>query len=97
MKNNNIKCIVPLWDLESYETPDDLYIIEYDEQEFIEHEDNEDGFTLEDRMIEGEKFKHAMRPISDDDSHCCKATWSISRLLQHAKDSGLQPDWVPEK
>lgn len=93
MKNNNIASIVPLWDLESYEDVQDLLIVEYDTEEFIEHEDNEDKLSLYERMAEGERFKYAYRPISDDVSHCCKRTWSIARLLQHAKDTGLEPDW----
>ena len=94
MTNNNIESIVPLWDLENYEEADGLFIIEYDAEEFKEHEDNEDELSLYDRVcIEGEKFKHAMRPITEEDSPVLKRTWSIARLLAHAKATGLKPDW----
>ena len=93
MKKNNIECIVPLWDLESFEEVDGLFVIEFDTEEFKEHEDNEDKLSLYDRMAEGERFKHAARPISDEDSTVCKRTWSIARLLAHAKATGLEPDW----
>ena len=93
MSNNNIERIVPLWDLESYEEADGLFIIEYDAEEFKEHEDNEDELSLYDRVCDGEKFKYAMRPITEEDSPVLKRTWSIARLLAHAKATGLKPDW----
>jgi len=67
MKNNNIASIVPLWDLESFEDVQELYVIEYDEEEFIEHEDNEDKLSLYERMAEGERFKPSHRNKLDND------------------------------
>ena len=94
MSNNNIERIVPLWDLESYEEADGLFIIEYDTEEFKEHEDNEDKLSLYDSVrMNGDKFRYAMRPITEEDSPVCKRTWSIARLLAHAKATGLEPDW----
>tara|TARA_R110000850_G_C9842994_1_gene454453 strand:+ start:172 stop:468 length:297 start_codon:yes stop_codon:yes gene_type:complete len=92
--NNNTECIIPLWDLENYELPENLHIIEYDADEFIKSELNEGSVSLEEAVIAGDDFHIAMRPIiQTEDVKVCKRTWSISRLLQHAKDTGLEPDW----
>lgn len=95
-KENNLNTIIVLWDEETW-CDDAHYVIEYDEQEFAEEikkeYDEEDCEHPMDMYHICGSFSAATHPFSSDDSTCVKRTWSIHRLLAHAKATGLQPDY----